>query len=98
MNPIKLADKTLQSANLPGQNVLISTAQIEMNPIVYEITASIGTHIYTERHTIGAMGTGPLLTVAELQAMVDSFRQRVADAAAWQVAMSPVGGIASQIQ
>src|ERR1700675_1206051 len=98
MDSFKLPDQTLQSTNLPGTNILVSTTQIDMNPIVYEITATIGNHSYTERHTIGAMGSGTLMTVQELQALVDSFRQRVADAAAWQVAMSPTGGIAAQIK
>jgi hypothetical protein len=83
-----LSMKTLQSANLPGQNITIDTRQIDNNPIVYEITATIGAHVYTERHAIGAMGTGPLMTAAELQKAVDGYRQQVADAAAWQVAMS----------
>ena len=88
MEPRTLPAKTLQSASLPGQDVLIATVQISANPIVYEISATIGTHIYTERHTIGAMGGGPLLTAARLQADLDGYRQQVADRAAWQVAMS----------
>jgi hypothetical protein len=86
--------KTLQSANLPGQDIAISTTQLGSNPIVYEITATIGAHVYAERHAIGAMGSGPLMTAAELQKAVDGYRQQVADTAAWQVAMSgPQAGI-----
>ncbi|MCU1242397.1 MAG: hypothetical protein JWO71_3123 [Candidatus Acidoferrum typicum] len=98
MDPFKLPDQTLQSKNLPGTNILVSTTQIDMNPIVYEVTATIGDHSYTERHTIGAMGGGSVLTVNDLQAAVDSYRQGVADSAAWQVAMSPIGGVAGQIK
>jgi hypothetical protein len=82
-----LATKTLQSANLPGQDITIVTVQIDNNPIVYEITATIGAHVHTERHAIEAKGTGPLMKTAELQTALDGFRQSVADAAAWQVAM-----------
>jgi Asp/Glu/hydantoin racemase len=83
-----LSTKTLQSANLPGQNITVATTQLDDNPIVYEITATIGAHAHVQRHAIGAMATGPLMTAAELQKAVDGYRQQVADAAAWQVAMS----------
>ncbi|HXM32288.1 MAG TPA: hypothetical protein VN921_01450 [Chthoniobacterales bacterium] len=93
VTPKTFATKTLTSVNLPGVNIAVDTVQVDSNPIVYEITATIpGTppHIYTERHAIGANGTGPieLTTAAALQAQLDGYRQKVADAAAWQVAMS----------
>jgi hypothetical protein len=82
------ATLTLQSLNLAGQSITISTVQLDDNPIVYEVTATIGTKTYTERHAIGAMGTGPLMTASDLQKALDGFRQAVADKVAWQVAMS----------
>jgi hypothetical protein len=97
MAPRTFATKTLTSTNLPGVNIAVDTTQIDSNPITYEITATVpGTppHVWVERHSIGAMGGGPLMTALQLQTMLDGFRQQVADNAAWQVAMSgPQAGI-----
>lgn len=89
--PKTFATKTLTSVNLPAVNIAVDTIQLDSNPITYQITATVpGTppYVYAERHSIGAMGTGPLMTALQLQAELDGFRQRVADNAAWQVAMS----------
>jgi len=87
----KLADKTLTSPNCVGKQIAVSAAQVDSNPIVYEITAIIEEHVEIQRHTVGAMGVGPVLTVPELQAFLDECRQKVADAVAWQAAAAEIG-------
>jgi hypothetical protein len=88
--PKTLADVTLTSVHSPG-NVTVSTTVLSMNPIVFEITATLGTVTRTERHTIGAEGVGPLMTPAFLKAAVDGYRQIVADKCAWTAAAETAG-------
>jgi len=82
MKPKALAHKTLRSANVPGRDVTVKTVQIDSNPLVYEITAIVGEHVETQRHTVGAMGAGPVLTVHWLQTYLDGRRQAVCAAVA----------------
>lgn len=83
-----LAQKQLTSPNYVGQTFTVDTVQIDDVPIVYEITAALNGESEIQRHTIGAMGTGPVMTALQLQAAVDGYRQQVVDALAWRMAMA----------
>ena len=83
-----LAQKQLTSTNYPGHTFTVDTVQIDDLPIVYEITASLSGESEIQRHAIGADGTGPVMTAPQLQAAVDGYRQQVADALAWRLAMA----------
>ncbi len=89
-----LGKKSLTSAHLPGQAIDVSAVQLEDDLVVYEITATIGSHTETQRHSIGAGGTNPVQggpgapkTALDLQSALDAFRQQVADNVAWKAAM-----------
>lgn len=84
----QLPSVNLTSTNLPGQNIAVTAALISTIPLVYEITATVQGSTYTERHTIGADGGGPMLTAADLQAALNGYRQGVADKVAWQASIA----------
>lgn len=89
MQPKLIATTKMQSPNLPGQDVTMTLTQIDDHPVVFEVTATLGTKTYAERHTIGRDdGLGPIMTLPELQAAVDGYRQRVCDALALQESMA----------
>lgn len=83
-----LAQKQMTSPNYIGQTFAVDTVQIDDAPVVYEITATLNGQTEKQRHTIGAMGTGPVMTALQLQATVDGYRQQVVDALAWRMAMA----------
>jgi hypothetical protein len=84
----QLPPATLTSTNLPGQNIAVTTTLISTIPLVYEITATVQGSTYTERHTIGADGGGPLMTATDLQTALNGYRQAVADKVAWQASIA----------
>lgn len=95
IQPKIFADKIMRSANLPGQDITVSTVEMIPDPppagpyagIVYVITATFGANSHTEHHALGGRGGGPMMTAVEMQAWLDGYRQQVADTIAWQMAM-----------
>lgn len=81
-SPVKLADKILASDWMVGAPITVSTSQIETGPPVFQITATCGESVETQRHTFGnADGTGP--DPSTMQTWLDAARQQTADASAW---------------
>lgn len=84
-----LGQKKMKASD--GQDVDVATKQIDDDLVVFEITATVGTHVEVQRHAIGVGGTNPVqpasMTPAQLQGALDGFRQIVADNAAWHAAM-----------
>jgi hypothetical protein len=81
----------MQSENLPGQDISVSTVQLADELMVFEITATSGLHSETQRHAIGAGGTNPtqptIMTADDLDSFLAVCQQRVADNVAWHAAM-----------
>lgn len=102
-NARDLGTKTMKSGNVQKSSqqpvtldtattgVSVSTRQVEAELPVFEISATVGKHTETQRHTLGVGGTNPkqpeLMSTDELQAWLDDKRQIVADNAAWHAAM-----------
>jgi len=93
-----LGKTILQSANLPATDIEVATVQLEDALLVYEITATVGTHVEIQRHGIGLGGTQPIqpagsaMTSADLQTALDGHRQSVANTVAWRAAMDMAAG------
>jgi hypothetical protein len=76
--------KTIKSKYSGPADITVSVLLVPDDKLlIYEVTATCGSTTKTQRHTIGANGTGPVLDVATLQKIVDDYRQAVADEAAW---------------
>jgi hypothetical protein len=85
---VTLPSKQVTSPILPGTPATVNASQVhddtQPDLLLYDVTAVCGLSSYNERHSVGNNGTGPVLALADLQKLVDGYRQSTADKAAWK--------------